>query len=129
MAGIGVPELLILVPTILLGALVPLWFGVANLVTAAGLGLVALLSAGAPSVFLSAITAACLGAGGVGLLQRKRYGVVLALLGELLWIVTPLPGSSEGVLDKPQAVGFLIALAFLLVNFLYFRKRWGQMAA
>jgi hypothetical protein len=62
-------------------------------------------------------------AAGVGLAQRRRYGVVALML---LGVGSAALASTGPLSDSGGSAGFWIA--FSLGNLLYFRKRWSVMS-
>jgi hypothetical protein len=61
-------------------------------------------------------------AAGVGLLMRRRYGVILFFVFGGLRLLLKLAGSSDVIQIQIMIAGWL--LIFFLPNLIYFRKRW-----
>jgi hypothetical protein len=64
----------------------------------------------------------------VGLLRKKRYGVVALYLGGILGAAVVLYGAHGGDRASVEAVPRLLYLPVgWVINFLYFKKRWPEM--
>jgi hypothetical protein len=132
--AIGIP-ILIAMKAQPIGALPYRWglyVGIETAVLAAFLtvGTVSALTKGANlSAVVGCTWVLCAIVGAVGVLKRKRWGTIFALLAYVqLMVWPPLFNRLQGVPASQAAGPGLMSLVFILCNISYFRKRWASMS-